>query len=242
MTDNNSKNNDAKSEYQPSEKELEVLAKHLARKTNETSPNMKVLDDGKSLTPNHPNNSAATALLMEAVGTANYDFYQGLITQLAGAARRRDGIHEDQLNFLLSVVKGIKPRDQVEAMLAAQMAASHSLAMVQSRQLFVCETIPQRDSLERSLNKLMRTFATLMETLRRYRSGGDQRVFVQQVSVSEGGQAIVGNVTQTPRKIAQDKPTNSPPAVSDARTTPMTMIEHRKRKPAALPDGDDDDV
>ena len=123
MTDNNSKNNDAKSEYQPSEKELEVLAKHLARRTDETSPNMKVLDDGKSLTPNHPNKSAATGLLMEAVGTANYDFLQGLITQLAGVARRRDGIHEDQLNFLLSVVKGIKPRDQVEAMLAAQMAA-----------------------------------------------------------------------------------------------------------------------
>ena len=35
-----------------------------------------------------------------------------------------------------------------------------------------------------------------MEALKRYRTGGEQKVTVQHVSVSEGGQAIVGNVTQ----------------------------------------------
>jgi hypothetical protein len=35
-----------------------------------------------------------------------------------------------------------------------------------------------------------------MEALNRHRSGGDQKVTVQQVSVSDGGQAIVGNVTR----------------------------------------------
>ena len=35
-----------------------------------------------------------------------------------------------------------------------------------------------------------------MEALKRYRAGGEQKVTVQHVSVSEGGQAIVGNVTQ----------------------------------------------
>ncbi len=48
----------------------------------------------------------------------------------------------------------------------------------------------------------MRTFATQMETLKRYRTGGEQKVTVQHVSVSEGGQAIVGNVTQAPRENA----------------------------------------
>jgi hypothetical protein len=35
-----------------------------------------------------------------------------------------------------------------------------------------------------------------LEALKRHRTGGDQKVTVQQVSVNEGGQAIVGNVTR----------------------------------------------
>ena len=33
-----------------------------------------------------------------------------------------------------------------------------------------------------------------MEALKRYRSGGEQKMTVQHVHVAEGGQAIVGNV------------------------------------------------
>ena len=53
----------------------------------------------------------------------------------------------------------------------------------------------QRDSAERTLNKLARTFSVQVETLKRYRSNGEQKVTVEHVSVNEGGKAIVGNVT-----------------------------------------------
>lgn len=33
--------------------------------------------------------------------------------------------YERQLNFMLSVIRSIRPRDEVEAMLASQMAAVH---------------------------------------------------------------------------------------------------------------------
>jgi hypothetical protein len=39
------------------------------------------------------------------------------------------------LNFMLSQVKGVKPTDQVEAMLAAQMAAVHNATMTFARRL-----------------------------------------------------------------------------------------------------------
>ena len=55
-------------------------------------------------------------------------------------------------------------------------------------------TIAQ-DSAERGFNKLARTFAAQMETLKRYRTGGEQKVTVQHVTVNEGGQAVVGNVS-----------------------------------------------
>jgi hypothetical protein len=56
------------------------------------------------------------------------------------------------------------------------------------------EIILQQDSAERAFNKLARTFAAQVEALKRYRSGGEQKMTVQHVHVAEGGQAIVGNV------------------------------------------------
>jgi hypothetical protein len=42
---------------------------------------------------------------------------------------------ESGTNFMLAVVKGIEPRDQIEAMLAAQMAAVHNATMTFARHL-----------------------------------------------------------------------------------------------------------
>ena len=68
-----------------------------------------------------------------------------------------------------------------------------------------------------------------MDALKRYRSSGEQSVTVQNVSVRDGGQAIVGNVTQQAREIAPDKV--SPPALADARIPPMEPIDERAKEP-----------
>jgi hypothetical protein len=131
--------------------------------------------------------------LMEALGTTDLDFLDGVLCQLLKVGR--DGrVDERGLNFLLSVIKGVKPRDQVEALLAAQMAAVHAATMTMAFRLGRTETIPQQDSAERAFNKLARTFAAQVEALKRYRSLGDQIVRVEHVTVNQGGQAIVGNV------------------------------------------------
>jgi hypothetical protein len=64
-----------------------------------------------------------------------------------------------------------------------------------------------------------------LEALKRYRTGGEQKVTVQHVSVSEGGQAIVGNVTQEARSTAPQKPVATTPALSDARQQAMSPVE-----------------
>jgi hypothetical protein len=58
------------------------------------------------------------------------------------------------------VIKGVGPKDQVEAMLAAQMAAVHNATMTFARRLSHVDNIPQQDSAERAFNKLARTFAS----------------------------------------------------------------------------------
>jgi hypothetical protein len=176
--------------------------------------------------------------LMQALGTEDDDFAKELFLQLVYAHSRPD---EGGINFLLSVIKGVKPKDQLEAMLAAQMAVTHSLSMRFAHRLNHAEGIQQQDSAERAFNKLARTFTTQMEALKRYRSGGDQKVTVQQVSVSEGGQAIVGNVTQSVRETASGKAATSAPALSNARLAPMPMVSNQERMPVEVPRGQKDE-
>src|SRR4029077_3598808 len=127
-------------------------------------------------------------------GTDDLCFYKGLMLQIVNLTSQSRKIDKHALNFIVSVIKGIEPKDQVEAMLAAQMAGVHMAIMTFARRLAGAETLPQQDSAERAFNKLARTFAAQMEALKRYRTGGEQKVTVQHVNVAEGGQAIVGNV------------------------------------------------
>jgi hypothetical protein len=222
-----------KPKYEPTSREQAAIGSFLAQLDAKPAPRMKVVkgEKGLQLSPDHPVEIIGRALLMEALGAADQDFLNGLLQQLANAGSQGREIDERGLNFMLSVVKGIEPRDQIEAMLAAQMAAVHMASMTFARQLAHVDNIPQQDSAERAFNKLNRTFATQMEALKRYRTGGEQKVTVQHVSVSEGGQAIVGNVTQTPREIAPGKAATSPPALTEARTAPIAIAGEPERAP-----------
>jgi len=102
-------------------------------------------------------------------------------------------------------------------MLAAQMAAVHLASMTFARRLAHVENIPQQDSAQNAFNKLARTFAAQMSTLREYRSKGEQKMTVQHVHVAEGGQAIVGNVNApTKGGGAQEKSGERPHALAYA--------------------------
>ena len=100
----------------------------------------------------------------------------------------------DERIFMLSMVRDLAPRDPVERMLAVQMAATHVATIRSARWLANTESIPQVQAHYTGFNKLARTFAAQVEALRKHRTGGEQRVTVQHVNVSDGGQAIVGNV------------------------------------------------
>ena len=106
---------------------------------------------------------------------------------------------------MLAGIAAMRPRDEAEAMLIAQMIATHELAMTFARRLKRTENIPQQDSAVNGLTKLTRTYAAQMEALKRYRSGGEQKMTVQHVHVAEGGQAIVGNVSASAEGVGERK-------------------------------------
>ena len=127
------------------------------------------------------------ALMLDSLGTMDSRFMEGLIPLLAN-------VSVDKFDFMLSVVTGIEPQDQIEAMLAAQMATVQVQIMTFARRLAHVENIDQQDSAERAFNKLCRTFTAQVEALNRHRGKGQQKVTVEHIHVNEGGQAIVGNV------------------------------------------------
>jgi hypothetical protein len=229
---NNRDRTPGKAVYEPTARERTARSRFLARRAAKPAVRMNVSKNAgvAKIELDHPDKATGEALLMDILATADADFLNGLIGQLANVGAHGREIDESGLNFMLSVIKGIEPRDQLEAMLAAQMAAVHTACMTFARRLHHVENIPQQDSAERTFNKLTRTFAAQLEALKRYRTGGEQKVTVQHVSVSEGGQAIVGNVTQAPRKHARDEPAASRPALSDANAAPMSIIDEAKEQ------------
>ena len=132
--------------------------------------------------------------VMRALGTGSQEFMDGVLRQLANAVSPGKDADEDAINFGLAVIAGVEPKDELETMLGLQMVAVHLATMTFTRRLAHVETIAQQDSAERALNRLMRTYVAQMEALKRYRTGGEQKVVVQHVNVNEGGQAIVGTV------------------------------------------------
>ena len=194
----------------------------VAPKSLGRSPMVEVLENGSI-------GLKCESILKKALGTTDDYFVQGIIRQLARLTP--DGrVDEDQLNFMLSIIKEINSRNQLETMLAAQMATVHVAIMTQGQRLAHAETPQEQDSAERALNKLARTFTIQMEALQRYRSGGEQTVTVQHVSVNEGGQAIVGNVTQGAREGSVEKT----PALTDARQAAMPIIDTPALSPVAV--------
>ncbi len=222
------------SDYEPTPAETESLKAYAAaRKAH--APRIKVT--GKSVKPDHPNRSVAQIALMKAIGTTDSDFYGGLLGQLVNVGSPGREPDEEGTNFMLAIVKGVEPRDQIEAMLAAQMAAVHTASMTFARRLAHVDNLQQQDSAERAFNKLTRTFAAQVAALKDYRSKGEQKMTVQHVHVADGGQAIVGNVNApTPKGSgARGKVEDQPHAKQIAHAPDVEMPRQIEAERSPMP-------
>src|SRR5213592_1963109 len=153
----------------------------------------------------HPDPEIGEQLMANALGVTDREAMHGILRQLVKASVSGESADEVNLSFMISMVKSIKPRDSVEAMLVAQMVSVHVMAMRCAHHLANAEDLAQHDSAARALGRLARTFPAQIEALNRYRSHGEPAITVRNVSVGDGGKAIVGNVTQHASVIVSDK-------------------------------------
>jgi hypothetical protein len=134
--------------------------------------------------------------LKTALGTASIEFVDATLFQLQAAARLPNGgVSEIAVNSALAMIEGERPQTETECAIVIQMACLHSATMAVlgriggghggDRHVLAAATAASR---------LSRSFAILVETLRRLRNGSSQVIRIERVDVRDGGQAVIGNI------------------------------------------------
>ena len=161
-------------------------------------------DSGNPELVHHATDAQLTmAKFMEAFGTPDTDLHQYLFNQVVQTFRgceSSEGFDYSKMegfaNNAMALLNGIQPQDEIEGMLAVQMIAVHNMAMeTLKRAMITGQTSEGTEVNVNHATKMLRTFTAQMEALKRYRTGGQQKVIVEHVHVTAGGQAIVGAVS-----------------------------------------------
>jgi hypothetical protein len=144
----------------------------------------------------HSDDGGFHVRLLDTFGTESPAFYNQAIGRIGAIMRRKGSALPTQaeINAALAAIDGMRPADEIEAMLGIQMVATHETAMEMLTRAKHAEFMPQLQECGTLAVKLLRTYAAQVEALARLRRGGEQRVIVHHVHVNEGGQAIVGAV------------------------------------------------
>lgn len=137
---------------------------------------------------------ALTLRLADALGTTSPEFIDQMLSNLLTYFEDANPTPNDrrttrEINAALAVLDGLKPENEVEAMLISQMIASSDAAL---RCMGMLSTIAGAETYGNIAVKLMRTFTAQAEALAKLRRKGEQVVRV--VHVHPGGQAVVGDV------------------------------------------------
>lgn len=182
--------------YTPTPAEEALCLQHHKQKTDGKRPRLKIRKTRRKtvVSVDHPDERVGGALMMAALGTSNPAFTSGITKQIVSHTKPTNEASLAGANFMVAMIQGVEPRDEVEAMLATQMAVVHMATMTLAGRVASSGNIFEFNSSERALNKLARTFTSQMDALKRYRSDGRQTVRVERVTVEAGGQAVVGAV------------------------------------------------
>lgn len=165
--------------------------------------------------------------MLDAFGTTSHAFLDREANRIV-SDQRSSGTPDakemaSRLNSALAVIAGVEPKNEIEAMLASQMAATHALAMKELGLTGRADYCAQHDAHGSLALKLLRTFAMQTEALAKLKRGGEQTVRVEHVHVYLGGQAIVGTVsTQQPGSRGHDETGRQTDGTIDARALAFT--------------------
>ncbi len=158
---------------------------------------------------------------IEAAGTNDPVLARRLVYQVFETLWMPAELSEEErsqrVRAAIAAMRGIKPQDEVEGMLAALMVATHAAAMDCLRlSMIQGQTFKGRDNNLRHAAKLMSIFTKQLETLNRNRGKGQQKMTIEHVTVEPGGQAMVGQFEAGAKRPKKRKSKQSPPEPTSA--------------------------
>lgn len=182
------------------ERVLEALKGQMARSPSKPV-SVKVEHTGAgtlSVISPHSDDLGWTVRLNDTFGTAAHSFAKTQLLHIVGIASGEGAGTEAAINSMLAAVGAAKPANETEAQLVVQMAATHQAAMQSLTRATNSNNYEVMEAAGNLANKLLRTYAKQAEALAKLQRGGQQKVTVEHVHVYQGGQAIIGNVSQAP--------------------------------------------
>jgi hypothetical protein len=179
------------------------------------------------------------------VGGSVHDEWNLLVARQVTDALWLSGLDEEardsRTDGAVLALIALKPKDEIEGMLGAQMIATHNAAMEMHRRAWIQgQTSEATNEALNQANKLSRTYAALVETLNKHRGKGQQKVTVEHVHVYEGGQAVVGAVEMGGRGGGSRK-TDKQPHARQLAYAPEPAMPSPNAGGHALPAGRDEE-
>jgi hypothetical protein len=190
--------------------EVDLAEIHKARKRTKARPPsiaMSIEDrrtGGCVHYADHSDDDGHRYRLADAFGTRSLQFVYSMLNGLGRATADNSQNFgftpgsSDQLAFnaALAVISGVRPKDEIEAMLAAHMAVAN-IALLElvartrgtiAGHIYEGSGIKKLDVLGNLTNKFMRTYTMQVEALARKRRKGGQNITVRHLHVHAGGQ------------------------------------------------------
>ncbi len=155
-------------------------------------------DKAGTASPDEPtgDNSVFSARLAVATGTNSIELATRMIQQAGQVAAAPTDDPVNLSNATAAAIAGIRPRDELEGLLASQMVGCHGIAMEMMRRSNSSKYVEQLKVHGMLATKFLRLFIDQVDALSRLRGkAGKQTVRVEHVHVEAGGQAVVGAIT-----------------------------------------------
>ncbi len=186
----------------------EIVAKQLTdidkerilvwrEKQSQTNPSFQFQEnDEGAITTGIPSNyeleEANGATICTATGSLDSSYATNLLILALNAAPLTPGNNKaDEANALLATLLSLKPQDEIEGMLITRLITLHKQYMNIMSRAWKTDSVDFEGSYINHATKLMRLYNETLEALNRYRRKGEQKITVQHVHVSNGGQAVV---------------------------------------------------
>lgn len=142
--------------------------------------------------------------ISEGLATTDLDAIGMFLGQIAwSAVHKKEHPDAAALNRAFAAIYPLRAKDTLETMLLIQAVAAHDAAVH-----FLGRAVGRDQApgiIDANINratKLSRTYVALIECLTKYRRK-EQRVVVEHVHVHQGGQAIVGTLTHTGKRVGR---------------------------------------